>query len=91
MTVEVKPGYDVDTVLEYPSKGNQKFAEFQSSLLVKFRLDNSENPTNYKRKGDDLYLKVDMTLEEALLSRPIHFQTLDGRSMNINLDKMITP
>ena len=27
MTVEVKPGFDVDTVLEYPSKGNQKFAE----------------------------------------------------------------
>jgi len=32
-----------------------------------------------------------MTLEEALLSRPIHFKTLDGRSVNVNLDKMITP
>jgi len=28
MTVEVKPGFDIDTVLDYPSKGNQKFAEY---------------------------------------------------------------
>lgn len=32
-----------------------------------------------------------MTLEEALLSRPVHFKTLDGRSINVNLDTMITP
>jgi DnaJ-class molecular chaperone len=32
-----------------------------------------------------------MTLEEALVSRPIHLETLDGRSINVNLDMMITP
>ena len=30
MTVEVKPGYDTDTVLCYPTKGNEAFAEYQS-------------------------------------------------------------
>ncbi len=32
-----------------------------------------------------------MTLEEALLSRPICLKTLDARSINVNLDEMITP
>ena len=27
MTIEVKPGYDVDTVLTFPSKGNEAFAQ----------------------------------------------------------------
>ena len=91
MTIEVKPGYDVSTVLTYPSKGNQAFAQHQSCLLIKFELDEAEHKTNYKRKGDDLILTVDMSLEDALTSRPIHFKTLDGRSININLDTMITP
>lgn len=91
MTIEVKPGYDCGTVLTYPSRGNQAFAQHQSCLVIKFELEEGECKTNYKRKGNDLILTVDMTLEEALLSRPIHLKTLDGRSINVNLDTMITP
>lgn len=54
-------------------------------------MDNQSQPTNYKRVKSDLNLQIDMSLEEALLSRPIQFTTLDGRSISINLDKMITP
>ena len=91
MTVEVKPGYDTDTELCFSTKGNQAYACQQSALRVKFKLDNSAIQTNYTRKGDDLIYTHTMTLEEALLSRPIHILTLDGRSININLDVMITP
>lgn len=91
MTIEVKPGYDCDTVLTYPSRGHQAFAQHQSSLIIKFELDDEGCKTNYKRKVDDLILTVDMSLEEALLSRPVHFKTLDGRSIKVNFDSMITP
>jgi DnaJ family protein B protein 4 len=89
LTVEVKPGYDTDTVLRYPSKGNQAYACAQSCLVVKLQLDNTSSP--YRRKGDNLIYTHTMTLEEALASRPAHILTLDGRSININLDVMITP
>lgn len=91
MTIQVKPGYDVDTVLTYPSRGNEAFAHHKSGLVIKFELEEGEFKTKYKRSEDNLILTVDMTLEEALLSRPVHIKTLDGRSININLDKMITP
>ena len=91
MTIEVKPGYDCSTVLSFPTKGNEAFAQHQSALQIKFDLDDSELKNNYKRKGDNLWLTQDMLLEDALISRPIHFKTLDGRSININLDTMITP
>lgn len=32
-----------------------------------------------------------MSMEDALMSRPIHLKTLDGRAINVNLDVMITP
>jgi len=91
MTIEVKPGYDCSTILTYPSRGNEAFAHYKSALVIKFELEEGEFKTNYKRKGDDLILTVNMSLEEALLSRPIHCKTLDGRSINVNLDTMITP
>ena len=90
LTVEVKPGFDVDTVLTYSSKGNQAYACTQSCLMVKFKLEASADQC-YRRKGDDLIYLHSMTLEEALVSRPIHLKTLDGRSINVNLDVMITP
>jgi DnaJ-class molecular chaperone len=91
MTIEVKKGYDCSTVLTYPTRGNEAFAQYKSALVIKFELEEGELKTNYKRKGDDLILTVHMSLEEALLSRPIHVKTLDGRSINVNLDTMITP
>ena len=91
MTIEVKPGYDTDTVMTYPTRGNEAFAQHRSALVIKFELEDGEHKTKYQRNGDDLVLTVDMTLEEALLSRPIHIKTLDARSININLDKMSTP
>ena len=32
-----------------------------------------------------------MKIEDAILSKPFQLQTLDGRYINITLDKMITP
>ena len=72
MTIEVKPGYDVDTVLVYPSKGNQAYAHPQSALNIRFKLDNSSvNEQNFKREGDNIIYIYSLTLEDALLSKPL--------------------
>ena len=51
MYVDVKPGYSEQTVLTFPLKGNERFANTQSKLIVKFKQTPHEN---YRRKGDDL-------------------------------------
>ena len=73
MTIEVKPGYDCDTVVSFASKGHEAFAYHQSGLNVRFSLcnDDSGEVLPYVRKGDDLVYTHKMSLEDALLSRPI--------------------
>jgi len=88
VVVEVKPGYDTDTVLTFSSKGNEAPACKQSALKVKFRLnhDIAGQQINFKRNGNDLCYIHCLSLEDALLAKPISIRTLDGRSININLD-----
>jgi len=93
MTVEVKPSFDTDTVLTFPSKGNEAYACHQSQLKVTFGLampsDISE--IKFRRAGDDLIYTHTLTLEEALFSHPVSLRTLDNRVLRISLDKTITP
>ena len=91
--VEIKPGFDTDTVLSFPSKGNEAPASKQSALKVKFNLNNevAGHPVNFKRKGNDLFYIHSLPLEDALMSIPFSIRTLDGRTINVNLDEMITP
>ena len=89
MTVEVKKGYDTDTVLSFASKGHEAYAAKHSSLNIKFQLEASD--VNFQRKGDDLVYTHVLTLEDALICKPIQVRTLDGRYINFSMDNMITP
>ena len=53
--------------------------------------DQAQNRLPYVRKGDDLVYTHEMSLEDALLSRPVQIRTLDGRNINLSLDQTITP
>lgn len=89
MTIEVKKGYDTDTVLTFTSKGHEGYAVKQSALKIKFMLEDSD--VNFERVGDDLVYKHVLSLEDALLCKPVQVRTLDGRYINFSMDNMITP
>ena len=89
MTVEVKKGYDTDTVLTFSSKGHEAYAAKQSALTIKFQLDPTD--ASFQRKGDDLVYIHQLSLENALVCKPIQVCTLDGRYINFSMDNMITP
>lgn len=96
MTIEIKPGYDTDKVITYPSKGNEAFAYHQSKLNIHFELTNEDQKgviinNGYVRDGDNLIYTHELSLEDALLSKPIQVRTLDGRNINLSLDETITP
>lgn len=76
LTVEVKPGFDIDTVVRYDSKGHEAFAYYQSGLNVKFSLSDEDQQGNkvllpFRREGMNLIYTHTMDLQDALLSRPI--------------------
>uniref|UniRef100_A0A7S3CTH2 Chaperone DnaJ C-terminal domain-containing protein n=1 Tax=Strombidium rassoulzadegani TaxID=1082188 RepID=A0A7S3CTH2_9SPIT len=87
---EVKPGFEDGTVLTFKKRGHEQFGHPRSNLMIKL-VQKEEQFQNFRRSGNDLIYTHTMTLEEALASAPIQFTTLDGRSININLDQMITP
>ena len=51
MTIEIKPGYDTDKVITYPSKGNEAFAYHQSKLNIHFELTNEDQKGVIINKG----------------------------------------
>lgn len=67
LTVEVKPGYDTDTVVRYDSKGHEAFAYHQSGLNVRFSLADEDSKGNkvlltFRRDGDNLIYTHTMDL-----------------------------
>ncbi|CDW91696.1 UNKNOWN [Stylonychia lemnae] len=88
MNIEVKPGFSESTVLEFPSKGNEAHAHRPSKLVIRFR----QTPHDYyHREGDDLIYTQRISLENALLSEPVSLKALDGRTLVVTLDEIITP
>lgn len=88
--IEVKPGYAVGEVLTFHKKGNEQFTYDQSALKIKLVEDTSVK-TNFIRRGNNLIYTHSLSLQEALAQKPIQFQTLDNRQLNLNLDIAVTP
>lgn len=67
-TIQVDPGFGVDTVLTFPGLGDQAPKQKSANLLVRFA--QTENQM-YRRSGDDLILTVKVSLLDALEFKPI--------------------
>lgn len=86
--VEVKPGYSESTVLVFRGEGNQAYDQPTSNLVIKFKQTEHKSVT---RVGDDLVMRVPVTLEDALRQRPVSFMTLDGRCLTVMPGSDVTP
>ena len=65
-------------------------------MNIHFELTNEDQKgviinNGYVRDGDNLIYTHELSLEDALLSKPIQVRTLDGRNINLSLDETITP
>lgn len=49
------------------------------------------NVGNYKRNYDNLVFTTTVSLADALCSKPVRVETLDGRVLKVSLDQVITP
>ena len=48
-------------------------------MTIKFELEDEPSIPNFTRKGDDLYLSLDVTSQEASDQASFNINTLDGR------------
>ena len=88
LTIDVKPGWKKGTKITFPDKGNEQPNQLPADLV--FVIDEKRHDV-YKRDGNDLIINHRVTLAEALGGTAVKIATLDGRSLLIPVNDIISP
>lgn len=88
LTINIKPGWKKGTKITFPEKGNEHHNQKAEDLI--FIVD--EKPHNvFKREGNDLLVTQKISLLEALTGYTVQLKTLDGRSLTIPINSIVSP
>ncbi|GJP53367.1 hypothetical protein CLOM_g12523 [Closterium sp. NIES-68] len=82
VTISVKPGWKKGTRITFPGKGN--------AADIVFVVDEKPHEV-YKRDGHDLVCTQKISLLQALADFRLELKTLDGRTLVVILNDVITP
>ncbi|KAB5524882.1 hypothetical protein DKX38_022631 [Salix brachista] len=88
LTIEIKPGWKKGTKITFPEKGNQEPGIIPADVV--FVVDEKPHAT-YVRDGNDLVIKQEITLLEALTGKTLDLTTLDGRNIMLSLTDIVKP
>ncbi|XP_023641601.1 dnaJ homolog subfamily B member 13 isoform X2 [Capsella rubella] len=88
LTIEIKPGWKKGTKITFPEKGNEQRGIIPSDLV--FIVDEKPHAV-YKRDGNDLVITQKIPLVEALTGYTAQVTTLDGRTVTVPINSVISP
>lgn len=88
LTIDVKPGWKKGTKITFPEKGNQEPNQLPADLV--FVIDEKPHDV-FKRDGNDLIVNKRVSLAEAIGGTTINLNTLDGRSLNVQVTDIVSP
>ncbi|XP_021744924.1 dnaJ homolog subfamily B member 1-like [Chenopodium quinoa] len=88
LTIEIKPGWKKGTKITFPEKGNEQRNVIPSDLI--FIIDEKPHSV-YKRDGNDLVITQKISLVEALTGFNAQITTLDGRTLTVPINSVISP
>ena len=88
LAIEIRPGWKKGTKITFPEKGNEQRGVIPSDLV--FIIDEKPHAV-FKRDGNDLVVTQKISLAKALTSYTAQITTLDGRSLTIPVNSVISP
>ncbi|KAL0900577.1 hypothetical protein Bca101_084538 [Brassica carinata] len=88
MTIEIKPGWKKGTKVTFPEKGNEQRGITPSDLV--FIVDEKPHAV-FKRDGNDVVITQKIPLVEALTGYTAQVTTLDGRTLTVPVNNVISP
>ena len=88
LAIDIKPGWKKGTKITFPEKGNEQRGVIPSDLV--FIIDEKPHSV-FKRDGNDLVVTQKVPLVEALTGYTAQITTLDGRSLSIPINAVISP
>jgi molecular chaperone DnaJ len=81
--VRIPPGVDNGTKLRVPGKGHSgRFGGPPGDLWI---IVNVQPHWLYERKGDNLYVKVNLSITEAILGTEVEIPTIDGKTEKVKI------
>ncbi|KAJ4796825.1 hypothetical protein LUZ62_048071 [Rhynchospora pubera] len=88
LTIEVKPGWKKGTKITFPEKGNEQPNVVPADLV--FIIDEKPHPV-FTRDSNDLVTIQKISLAEALTGYTARINTLDGRTLTVPINAVISP
>lgn len=82
ISVKIPPGIPTGKKLKIPGKGEEGRGLQPGDLYVKIKV--SEHPL-FKRDGNNLYIKKQVKLTEAILGTTIQVSTLEGKNLSVKI------
>ena len=86
--IEIKPGMSAGTTLRFPGEGNSPSDKLTGDLIINIKQAVNDS---YRREGNDLIYRHNISLVEALSCAAIEFKTLDGEIIRYRPDEIVTP
>ncbi|KAL8130053.1 hypothetical protein V2J09_019208 [Rumex salicifolius] len=88
ITIDIKPGWKKGTKITFPEKGNEHPGVTPADLV--FIIDEKPHKL-FTRDGNDLVYTQKISLAEALTGYTVNLPTLDGRTLTIPINSVISP
>lgn len=88
MAVEVLPGWKKGTKITFPNKGDKPHGQLAQDLT--FVLDSKPHDV-YNLEGNNLLVKQEIPLVDALAGAEINLRTLDGRNLPVRVEEVVRP
>lgn len=88
VSVGVKPGWKPGTKVTFPREGDQAVGKVPSDIV--FVIDEKPH-SKFRREGNNLRHKVDISLKTALLGGQVDIPQIDGRSVRHPLQGVVGP
>src|SRR4051812_24183102 len=88
LSIDVKPGWKAGTKIKFAEEGDE--LPGGGAQDIEFVVEEKPHPT-FKREGDHLRTTITITLAEALTGFKKTITTLDGRSLAVSNNSVITP
>jgi DnaJ family protein B protein 4 len=86
--VEVLPGWKKGTKITFPNKGDKLHGQLAQDLT--FVLDSKPHDV-YNIEGNNLLVKQEIPLVDALAGAEINLRTLDGRNLPVRVEEVVRP
>jgi len=85
LEINIKPGWKAGTKITFPKEGDEKPGVTPGDIIFVV----TEKPHNrFKRSGNDLIYKHQITLKQALLGFTMEIETLDNKKLRIPISKI---